>query len=310
MKLIGEVKEIIPRKKVKGQIVDYSHALMDVAGSWKKGFTGKKIPVVVVDTGGSPKHPDLKKNTKGGKSFVPGMWGCYQWADYNGHSTHCAGIIGAADNKIGVVGVAKDCHLWYAKVIEPNTWQCGAVAKGILWAVKHIIKEYGYSGVLSISLGGAGYDKSTHAAIRKAVKEKFIVVAAAGNDGGQLSYPAKLKEVISVGAVDKDKVRAGWSNYGESLDLVAPGVEVHSTYLKKGYCKLSGTSMACPAVSGIAALAKEKHGDWFGYEEFRELLKEGCLDLGNEGRDPKHGWGLVQSPRIATLNGRDYEVVI
>lgn len=315
MRLIGEVLSVIPKREVKGQVVDYGHKLMDVAGSWAKSYTGKNIPVYVIDTGIAP-HPDLK--IKGGKSFVLGacslafwrLFDAWSYRDFNGHGTHCAGIIGASDNKIGVVGVAPDCDLWAVKVLEPAAWQGGesALARGIEWATKHAIKEYGYGGVISMSLGGRKYSKKCHLAIKEAVKLYMIVGAAAGNEGGQLCYPAKLPEVVSVGAVDKNKVRADWSNYGMDLDAVAPGVDVYSTYTKKRYCKLSGTSMAWPAMAGISALAKGKYGKKFGYEDFKKLLWEGCIDLGAPGKDSKYGWGLVQSPRIAQLNGRNFEV--
>ena len=317
MKTIGNVVEVLDLK-AEGQIVDYSVKLIDAMGSWVKGYKGKGIPIYIVDTGIYP-HPDLKDNLKGGKGFVLGacslafwrLFDAWSYRDFYGHGTGCASIVAAVDNGIGVIGVAPEADLWAVKVLEPNSWfgSGKSLAKGVEWATEHAIKEYGYGGIISMSLGSAQDDKDSYEALKKADENGMISVAAAGNEGGKLCAPARYPFVISVAAVDKNKARAEWSNYGEGLDVSAPGVQVYSCWLNK-YAIWDGTSAACPGISGVGGNAKRKYNTKLNRKEFSNLLKEGCVDLGEEGWDEKTGWGLVQSPRIAQIQGHNFTMVV
>ena len=179
--------------------------------------------------------------------------------DDNGHGTHCAGTIGAeANNGHPHVGVAWKVRLMACKFLSAGgSGTTSDAVKSINWAVAN------GANVLSNSWGGGGFSQALHDAISNARDHGVLFVAAAGNNGRNTDkspfYPSgyELDNVISVGAIGQDGKLASFSNYGtKSVDLAAPGVSIYSTSSKSDteYRKLSGTSMACPHVSGVAAL--------------------------------------------------------
>jgi subtilisin family serine protease len=145
--------------------------------------------------------------------------------DFHGHGTHTSGTIAAADNDIGVVGVAPQADLLIAKVMDntgngDDSW----LIAGIEWAVNNNAK------VISMSLGGSDYSLALDTACSNALAAGTLLVAAAGNDNVNTPfYPAALPSVISVAAVDQSKNKASFSNYGPTIALAAPGVYVYST---------------------------------------------------------------------------------
>ena len=315
IKTIGEVKEILDIEP-EGQVYNWGLKAIDVFGSWAKGYKGKGIPIFILDTGVDYRHPDLKDNIRGGKctlSIWKAGWGWgYPGGDSSAHGTHVAGIAAGCDNGIGIIGVAPEADIWSVRVLYPEGYSGSAktIARGIEYATEKAIKDYGYGGVINLSLGGSEPTSVEHNAVKSAVKEGMIIVAAAGNEAGEIIYPAKFDEVIAVGAIDKNRLKADFSNYGEALEVVAPGKYIYSTYPNNRYCKLSGTSMSAPYVSGVACLACQKYSKKFNQEKFRNLLKEGCIDLGEKGFDFEYGYGLIDSSKIASLpEGRDIEVL-
>ncbi len=166
-----------------------------------------------------------------------------------------AGIIGASQNGKGVVGVAPLCSLLILKALNKNGQGTEEdVAKAINYAVSKKVN------IISMSLGRTEETPLIYQAIKKAVSNNILVVCAAGNEGDsngdteELSYPAVYSECISVGAVDYSKNIARFTNSNKSVDLVAPGVSIMSTYPNNKYANLQGTSMATPHVSGALAL--------------------------------------------------------
>jgi serine protease len=145
--------------------------------------------------------------------------------DFAGHGTHTSGTIAAADNDIGVVGVAPQAGLLIAKVLDnTGSGQDSWLISGIDWAVSHNAK------VISMSLGSSSYSAALDTACSNAFDAGTLLVAAAGNDGESTpSYPAALPSVISVAAIDQSKNQASFSNFGPTIDLAAPGVSVYST---------------------------------------------------------------------------------
>jgi thermitase len=208
------------------------------------------VLVAVVDTGVDYTHPDLasRVDTANDYDFINSDTDAM---DDNGHGTHVSGIIAAVmDNGIGGVGVAPECRVLPVKVLDSegsgDTFQ---VAAGIRYAADSGAK------VINMSLAGSS-DPSMSSAVAYAQEKGCVVVAAAGNDGssGGAGYPARYPDVVGVGALDSSNNRAYFSNYGTGVDIAAPGVNILSTILGGSYGNMSGTSMAAPFVSGVAAL--------------------------------------------------------
>lgn len=212
---------------------------------------GAGAVVCVVDTGIQSDHPDLLGNVVGGENFVAqrGAVDSTAWADDNGHGTHVAGTIAALDNSIGVVGVAPQVHLFAAKVLDKRgSGYMSDVAEGILSCLAN------HADVISMSLGSSSDSTLVHNAVIDAANAGLILVAAAGNESSGVSYPAKYDEVLAVSAVDSNSNLASFSNTGPEVDFAGPGVSVLSTTKGSSYATYSGTSMATPHVSGVAAL--------------------------------------------------------
>ncbi|AIC93003.1 MULTISPECIES: S8 family peptidase [Shouchella] len=243
------------------------------------GFTGSGVSVAVLDTGIDP-HSDL--NIQGGVSFVPGESGS---DDGNGHGTHVAGTIAALDNDQGVLGVAPDVDLFAVKVLSASgSGSISSIAQGLEWTAENNID------VANLSLGSPSPSQTLEQAVNDATDSGVLVVAAAGNSGtSSLGYPARYDHAMAVGATDESDSLASFSQYGEGLDLVAPGVGVESTYPGGGYDSLSGTSMAAPHVAGAAALVKQKNPSWTN-EQIRGHLNDTANDLGDSFR---FGSGLL-----------------
>jgi len=223
---------------------------IDAEYAWATA-TGAGVKVGVLDTGIDKDHPDLDGNIKGGTNYVgkgrrvnPGAWD-----DDNGHGTHVAGIIAAENNDIGVVGVAPEASLYGVKVLDRNGsgWLSDVIA-GLDWCVANNMD------VVNMSLGTDSDIQAFGDACNAASTAGLLLVAAAGNDGDAVDYPAAYDSVIAVAATDSLDARPYWSSFGPEVAIAAPGVGIYSTYKGGGYDTLSGTSMAAPHVTGTLAL--------------------------------------------------------
>ncbi|MFS0779798.1 S8 family peptidase [Neobacillus sp. 3P2-tot-E-2] len=263
---------------------------------WEKS-KGKGITVAILDTGCDITHPDLSERIIGGCNFTDDDNGNPDlYTDYNGHGTHVAGTIAAAQNNNGVIGVAPEASLLILKVLNKNgSGQYDWIIKGINYAVEQKVA------IISMSLGGSEDVPELHQAIQNAITNQILVVCAAGNEGdGQVSsdefsYPGSYNEVISVGAINLKRRSSEFSNSNNEVDLVAPGEEILSTYINGQYARLSGTSMATPHISGALALIKDVANKNFERnltepELYAQLIKR-TVPLGNS---PKlEGNGLL-----------------
>lgn len=218
------------------------------------GNTGKGIKVGILDTGIDYNHEDLKNNYRGGYNFVGNN---NNPIDDNSHGTHVAGIIAAEDNDIGVVGVAPDAYLYSVKVLAfDSTGSTSDIVSGLEWSIDNGMQ------IINMSLGSEDDSISVSRAINNTYNAGILIVAAAGNSGNavgkgdNVDFPAKYNSVISVGATDKNDKRANFSSTGTALEISAPGVGILSTLNgnRNRYGTLSGTSMSCPHVTGVAAL--------------------------------------------------------
>ncbi len=256
---------------------------------------GKGIRVAVVDTGIDFNHPDLKPNYVGGASFVPGT---ATPMDDHGHGTHCAGTIAAAINGSNVVGVAPLASLYAVKVLDQNgSGQFSWIIAGIDWCIQHRIH------VISMSLGAPSAPAAMKTMCDTAWSKGLLLVAAAGNAQMQtpvppaasnVGFPAKYQNVIAVSAIDSSNAIASFSSRGPEVDVCAPGVSVLSDKLGSGTTVMSGTSMACPHVAGVAAVAWGSHR-FSNNEQIWNLLASTVDNLGVPGWDLFYGYGRVNA---------------
>lgn len=263
---------------------------IEADSAWNMTVGSSGIIVAVVDTGIDYNHPDLEAN------YLPGG---YDWVngdnfpmDDNGHGTHVAGIIGAdINNGVGIAGLAQ-VKILAEKVLGQNGVGSNIdVANGIIHAV-----EQG-AGIINLSLGSLASSETMHDAIRYAYDNQVLLIAGTGNDDSDIPhYPAAFPEVLAVTATDSTDAPAWFTNYGEWVELAAPGVDIYST-LKGGlYGNKSGTSMASPHVAGTAALIWSKFQN-LTRDQVRIQLRSTAEDLGTLGFDVYYGYGRVNARR-------------
>lgn len=277
--------EIVPERP--SQVVDWGVLTLKAQGVWGK-TQGENVKIAILDTGADITHPDLVQNIKGYMNLTGGE--ITDVRDTVGHGTHVAGIIGAANNQIGVVGIAPNAELHIVKVLgEDGEGSINSIIQGIAYAIENRVD------IISMSLGCTQDPGSMlHQAIKFASDQGIIIVAAAGNEAGAINWPAVYDEVISVGAIDSKLHAADFSNHGK-VDIVAPGVDILSTYPVNRYARLSGTSMATPMVTGLLALYLshcKKNNIPYSKESIVELFQIDSQDLGNKGKDEYYGYGL------------------
>lgn len=260
--------------------------------AWTKGLTGKGVKIAVID-GGVERHKDLK--IAGGKSFFNGV---SYYDDDDGHGTHVAGIIAAQRDGKGTAGIAPDASVYSLKVFhlvkkdeEDEGELIGTTAeliKALDWAIANKIN------IVNMSLGLYGDNKGLRTAIQEAGKQGILLVAASGNKGiRRVAYPAAYEEVIAVSSVDGEDDLSYFSNFGEEIELVAPGESINSTVNNNKYGEMSGTSMATPHVTGLLAILKQKFPN-YSPAALRRYITDSALDLGDPGRDEEYGYGLAR----------------
>lgn len=257
--------------------------MVHAQSQWGRGNEGEGVVVAIIDTGVDYNHPDLKDNILGGKDFT----GKGTYMDGNGHGTHVAGTIAAADNGSGIVGVAPKAKILALKALDDDgSGDMSTVVAAINYAITQKVH------VINMSLGGA-HSNALHKAVQAAVKAGIIVCAASGNEGDgdpnteELSYPGAYPEVLEVGAVDYSGRLAYFSNTNKEVDVLAPGVNVYSTYPGGKYAYLDGTSMATPHMSGAAALLLSNNPD--DYKNGSDILDLSKESGGGEDGDSNPG---------------------
>ena len=277
-------------------------------GLEKALYTGKGIDVCILDTGLEMSHPDFSSRDIEGKSFIEDE----DWnKDPNGHGTHCAGVsAGNLRSDTGKrYGIAKNCNLKIAKVLSnKGKGTTSSVIDAIDWAITKKFR------VLSLSLAApVGVNEQPSLLFEtvgaRALENNCLIIAAAGNDSNRpsipkpVSAPANSLSIMAVAAIDGQMRIAAFSNgginpaTGGNINVCAPGVDVFSTYPKSSknknyYYPLSGTSMATPHVSGLAALYMEQFPD-LSAKEIWELIETKAKPIeGLKYRDI--GSGLIQ----------------
>jgi len=219
---------------------------------------GGNVNIAIFDTGVDVNHADLAANVVGGYNTLTKKAERADYNDDNHHGTHVAGIIGAIDNTLGVAGVAPGARIYAIKVLDAfgaGTDETMIAAADWVLAMK---AAGGGNWIVSMSVGSLYITDPETEAFQRLNDAGVLCIAAAGNDSSnQLLYPAALPNVVSVGAIDAGNVIADFSNYGPTLNVVAPGVSVLSTlptgYLQRASTTLAdGTLMAAQVVTGAA----------------------------------------------------------
>ncbi|MCB0391872.1 MAG: S8 family serine peptidase [Bdellovibrionales bacterium] len=264
--------------------------------AWELTTGSKDVIVAVIDTGVDYSHPDLQENMWVNKAeqqgspgvdddnngFVDDIYG-YNFADKSsdpmddqGHGTHCSGTIGAKGNDgVGVVGVNWDVSIMALKFLDSEG---AGTLEGAIGAIDYAIANG--ARVLSNSWGGYFESTALEEAVKRTNQANAIFIAAAGNERNNNDKRKKLNpasiqidNVVSVAAVAKSGSMAWFSNFGEKfVHLGAPGVDIYSTKPNDSYGLSSGTSMATPHVSGVAALVLSRFPNLTNLELKEKLL--------------------------------------
>ena len=239
-----------------GYVNQWFHDYIGTRYAWAAGYKGQGIKVAVIDTGLTRNHEDLANNAVDGRTFVNGANGTPENNDNDEHGTHVAGIIAADDNGIGVVGVAPDATIRGYSVFAANG---SCKTAWIISAIKAAVQDG--NDIINMSLGSPSYDGNYEKAVNDAYNAGVAIFAASGNDDTDAgNFPAAYAGTISIGAVDENSARASFSCYGKTVALAFPGVDIYST-IPTGYDFMDGTSMACPAAAGTAAVILSARDD-------------------------------------------------
>lgn len=220
----------------------------DLAWDVTQGSSGQEI--AVLDTGVDYNHPDLDSKIIKGFDFVDDD---NDPMDLHGHGTHVSGIAAAeTNNGTGIAGTAPNTKVLAVRVLDAaGNGSLDDIANGIRYAADQGAE------VINMSLGCNCHTVALEDAVNYAYNKGVVLIAAAGNDGVSATFePASYTNVIAVGAVNSSDRKASFSNWGTWVDVVAPGVQIASTYLNNQYVYMDGTSMASPYVAGLAALLK------------------------------------------------------
>ncbi|PLS17819.1 alkaline serine protease [Bacillus sp. M6-12] len=309
LEMAGTVREVTKDRPVKAeaQTVPWSHEKLNLKSKQPSTLSGKGVKIAVIDSGIDFTHPDLK--IAGGKCVLDTAddpFACSNsYKDDNGHGTHVAGIIGAQNNSIGVVGIAPNAMIYGVKALDySGLGTTSTILAAMDWCIQNKMD------IINLSLSLPVEDLAMKAMIDQAYNQGILIVAAAGNEGHTaesdqtVQYPAKFSNVIGVSATDKYNQVIQNSSIGSEIEFAAPGNAIVSTTPvnidNDGYGALTGTSMAAPHVTAMAALYMEKYPSLTN-KQIRQKLQQNVLDLGEPSRDPLYGFGLIQADTASMM---------
>lgn len=220
------------------------------------------------------------------------------------HGTHVAGIAAAVtDNGVGMAGLAHGCRILPVKVARNSSdgRQLSASSDGVFYASRS------GADIINMSFGNYTGSQVMAMVIAEAAEAGAVLVAAAGNDNSEDPfYPASFPEVINVGAIDANDLRTSFSNYGSTIDVMAPGINIYSALLEGGntYGNLSGTSMASPLVAGLAALVRSRFPT-LSASEVKQRIVDSCMPIDqlNPGFEDKLGAGRINAHAALAVTG-------
>ena len=263
-----------------GFVNQWGMARVEAPQAWEVTTGTSSINIAILDTGVDLDHPDLADKIVANVNFSTSATA----DDLYGHGTHVAGIAAASTNNgIGVAGLGYSANIMNVKVLADNgAGTHSAIAAGIIWATDNGAQ------IINMSLGGGASSQTLEDAVNYAWSRGVVVVAAAGNNGNSyMMYPAAYANCLAVAATDRNDARASWSNYGDWVDVAAPGAGIYSTTKGNSYGYMAGTSMASPHVAGLAALVfttvSDHNGDGKLNDEVRSRIESTCDDIGVSG---------------------------
>jgi len=292
-----------------GQSSGKVDADIDAPEAWDIATEGSDVTIAVIDSGVDYNHPDLIDNMwinsdeiadngidDDNNGYIDDVHG---WdfirntndpKDEFGHGTHCAGIIGATgNNSIGVSGVCWNSSIMPVKVFTENGGTTtGVIARGINYATNNGAK------IFSMSWGFSGDSELITDVLENAYSKGIVLVSSAGNSNSQRPHsPAKYDHVIGVAAIDRNNEKASFSNYGNWIDVAAPGVDIFSTMPTypvllndyghtPDYSNMSGTSMSAPFIAGVIGLVLSNNPD-LKQEEIKTLIQSAASDVSSNG---------------------------
>lgn len=234
--------------------------------------TGYRVKVGIIDTGVDFQHPDLRHSLERGINLLQRT---QLPQDDNGHGTHIAGTIAAANQLQGMIGVAPRASLYPIKAFDHNgTAYVSDIILGIDWCVRNRMN------VVNMSFGMHGRSRSLLHAVGNAYRSGVLIVASSGNDGkrGTIDYPARYSQTVAVGATNRQGRVAAFTNRSSYIDIYAPGEKIESCWLQGKRKIMSGTSMATSHVTGAVALLLSYRRD-LTPEQIKQILKRSVRPL-------------------------------
>ncbi len=278
--------------------------------AWSRASADKKVVIAILDTGIDYRHEDLAGNIWENKKEIPENkidddnngfiddvrgWdfvnGDNDPTDDNGHGTHLAGVIGAtANNRKGIAGLAPNAQIMPIKVLDSKSQgPLETAALGIRYAVDNGAR------IINISWSSrAGRDKKLDEALEYAYKNDVVIIASAGNNGGNVDeyLPANNEFAIVVAATGTGDDHSAFSNAGNAVAVAAPGEQIRATVPGNKYESFKGTSLSAAYVSGAAGILLGSDYK-LKPDEIRLILQNSTDDLGEPGWDKKFGAGRL-----------------
>lgn len=293
-KLLVKLPKLEPEFVTQSLSEVYDWGLLDLnIPNIHKKTLGEGVSIGIVDSGRSD-HFEVQHAIKNSKNFTDSPL----VNDKQGHSTFVSGITSAANNSEGVIGVAPKADIYFAKALgDGGNGNPSAMVKAVQWLIQQKVD------IISISAGLMFDFKPLHNAVKEAYRKNILVICAAGNSGNRyfdIAFPARYPETISVAAYDQRRHVAPFSSRGISLFCALPGVDVYSCWLDNGYAKMSGTSFACPVLSGICALIISKQRQinknaQFTPKQMMDYLQKYMIKLGEKNET---GFGTINTEAL------------
>jgi parallel beta-helix repeat protein len=308
----------------------WAHQMIESDYAWNTTRGDSRVVIAIVDSGVDYNHPDLATNIWNNTDEIPNNGAddddngyaddVRGWDFFNndsnpmdtyGHGTHCAGIVAAVtNNTIGVSGVSWYSTIMPIRVGDEYELPYSAIAEGIEYAANN------GANIISMSFGGSYRSKVTYEAMKQAYEKGVLLVAAAGNDQSRIkTYPAAYDEVVAVAATDQNDYPAYFTNFGNWVEVAAPGVNILSTmsnmsrFFEYPYCNMSGTSMACPYVAGVAALTWSRFPN-MTRDQVRYQLRRTAVDKGDPGFDFYFGYGRINASGAVNQDIPNHDLLV